>query len=90
MGGSLLFKAEVLGSNLLDHLLKEFFLRFTWCLWLVGYYGTQEISRGVRKLARTPSLSKKKKVTFRLKTLICDNQRLFITICDFFYRGRHV
>ena len=61
MGGSLLFKAEVPGSSLLDHLLKEFFLRLTWCPWLVGYYGTWGISRGARKLARTPSLFKKKK-----------------------------
>ena len=61
MSGSLLFKTEVPGSSLLDHLPKEFSLRFTWCPWLVGYYGTWGISRGVRKLARTPSLSKKKK-----------------------------
>ena len=39
---------------------KEFSLRLTWCPWLVGYYGTRGISRGARKLARTPSLSKKK------------------------------
>ena len=39
MGGSLLFKAEVPSSSLLDHLPKEFFLRLTWCPWLVGYYG---------------------------------------------------
>ena len=61
MGGSLLSKAEVLGSSLLGHLPKEFSLRLTWCPWLVGYYGTRGISRGARKLARTPSLSKKKK-----------------------------
>ena len=61
MGGSLLFKAEVPGSSLLDHLPKEFSLCLTWYSWLVGYYGTQGISRGARKLARTPSLSKKKK-----------------------------
>ena len=61
MGGSLLFKAEVPSSSLLGHLPKEFSLRLTWCPWLVGYYGTRGISRGARKLARTPSLSKKKK-----------------------------
>ena len=55
------FKAEVPGSSLLGHLPKGFSLRLTWCPWLVGYYGTREISRGARKLARTPSLSKKKK-----------------------------
>ena len=60
MGGSLLSKAEVPGSSLLGHLPKEFSLRLTWCPWLVGYYGTRGISRGARKLARTPSLSKKK------------------------------
>ena len=63
MGGSLLSKAEVPGSSLLGHLPKEFSLRLTWCPWLVGYYGTRGISRGARKLARTPSLSKKKKKT---------------------------
>ena len=36
-------------------------LRLTWRPWLVGYYGTRGISRGARKLVRTPSLSKKKK-----------------------------
>ena len=41
MGGSLLSKAEVPGSSLLGHLPKEFSLRLTWCLWLVGYYGTR-------------------------------------------------
>ena len=41
MGGSLLSKAEVSGSSLLGHLPKEFFLRLTWCPWLVGYYGTR-------------------------------------------------
>ena len=61
MGGSLLFKAEVPGSSLMDHLPKEFSLRLTWCPWLVGYYGTREINRGARKLTRTTSLSKKKK-----------------------------
>ena len=61
MGGSLLSKAEVPGSSLLGHLPKEFSLRLTWCPWLVGYYGTRGISRGARKLARTPLLSKKKK-----------------------------
>ena len=61
MGGSLLSKVEVPGSSLLGHLPKEFSLRLTWCPWLVGYYGTRGISRGARKLARTPSLSKKKK-----------------------------
>ena len=61
MGESLLSKAEVPDSSLLDHLPKEFSLRFTWCPWLVGYYGTRGISRGARKLTRTPSLSKKKK-----------------------------
>ena len=60
MGEYLLSKAEVPGSSLLGHLPKEFSLRLTWCLWLVGYYGTRGISRGARKLARTPSLSKKK------------------------------
>ena len=60
MGGSLLSKAEVPGSSLLGHLSKEFSLRLTWCPWLVGYYGTRGISRGARKLAQTPSLSKKK------------------------------
>ena len=35
MGGSLLSKAEVPGSNLLGHLPKEFSLRLTWCPWLV-------------------------------------------------------
>ena len=65
MGGSLLSKAEVPGSSLLDHLPKEFFLRLTWCPWLVGYYGTRGISRGARKLAWTPSLSKKKKKQLR-------------------------
>ena len=62
MGGSLLSKAEVPGSSLLGHLPKEFSLPLTWCPWLVGYYGTRGISRGARKLARTPSLSKKKKL----------------------------
>ena len=61
MGGSLLSKGEVPGSSLLGHLPKEFSLCLTWCPWLVGYYGTRGISRGARKLARTPSLSKKKK-----------------------------
>ena len=61
MSGSLLFNAEVPGSSLLGHLSKEFFLRLTWCPWLIEYYGTRGISRGVRKLARIPSLSKKKK-----------------------------
>ena len=61
MGGSLLSKAEVPGSSLLGHLPKEFSLRLTWCPWLVGYYGTRRISRGARKLVRTPSLSNKKK-----------------------------
>ena len=61
MGGSLFFKAEVPGSSLLGHLPKEFSLRLTWCPWLVGYYGIRGISRGARKLVRTPSLSKKKK-----------------------------
>ena len=61
MGGSLLSKAEVPGSSLLSHLSKEFSLRLTWCPWLVGYYGMRGISRGARKLARTPSLSKNKK-----------------------------
>ena len=61
MGGSLLFKAEVPGSSLLGYLSKVFSLRLTWCPWLVGYYGIRGISRGARKLARTPSLSKKKK-----------------------------
>ena len=61
MGGSLISKGEVSGSSLLGHLPKEFSLRLTWCPWLVGYYGTRGISRGARKLARTPSLSKKKK-----------------------------
>ena len=52
------------GSSLMSHLPKEFSLRLTWCPWLVGYYGTREISRGACKLARTPSLSKKnKKIT---------------------------
>ena len=59
MGGSLFYKAEVPGSSLLGHLPKE----FSWCPWLVGYYGTWRISRGARKLARTLSLSKKKKTT---------------------------
>ena len=36
-------------------------MRLTRCPWLVGYYGTRGISRGARKLTRTPSLSKKKK-----------------------------
>ena len=57
----LLSKAEVPGSSLLGHLSKEFSLRLTWCPWLVRYYGTREISRGARKLAWTPSLSKKRK-----------------------------
>ena len=61
MGGYLFFKAEVPGSSLLGHLSKEFSLRLTWCPWLVGYYGIRGISRGARKLVRTPSLSKKKK-----------------------------
>ena len=61
MGGSLLSKAEVPGSSLLGHLPKEFSLRLTWCPWLIGYYGTQGINRGARKLVRTLSLSKKKK-----------------------------
>ena len=61
MGGSLLSKVEVPSSSLLGHLPKEFSLRLTWCPWLVGYYGTRWISRGARKLARTPSLPKKKK-----------------------------
>ena len=60
MDGSLFFKAEVPDSSLLSHLPKEFSLRLTWCTWLVGYYGTRGISRGVRKLIRTPSLSEKK------------------------------
>ena len=67
MGGSLLSKAEVPGSSLLGHLPKEFSLRLTWCPWLVGYYGTRGISRGARKLARTPSLSKKKKKNLGLE-----------------------
>ena len=58
MGGSLFSKAKVPGLILLGHLPKEFSLRLTWCPWLVGYYGIREISRGARKLARTPSLSK--------------------------------
>ena len=68
MGGSLLSKGEVPGSSLMGHLPKEFFLRLTWCPWLVGYYDTRRISRGARKLARTPSLSKKKikKITIYL------------------------
>ena len=61
MGGSLLFKTEVPGSSLLGHLPKEFSLRLTWYPWLVRYYCIRMISRGVRKLVRTPSLSKKKK-----------------------------
>ena len=61
MGGSLLSKTKVPGSSLLGHLPKEFSLRLTWCPWLVGYYDTRGISRGARKLARTPSLSNKKK-----------------------------
>ena len=67
MGGSLLSKAEVPGSSLPGHLPKEFSLRLTWCPWLVGYYGTREISRGARKLTRTPSLSKKKKILVEKK-----------------------
>ena len=63
-GGSLLSKTEVPGSSLLGHLPKEFSLRLTWCPWLVGYYDTRGISRGARKLGRTPSLSKKKKLCF--------------------------
>ena len=59
MGGSLLSKAEAPDSSLLGHLPKEFSLRLTWCPWLVGYYDTRGISRDARKLARTPSLSKK-------------------------------
>ena len=66
MGGSLLSKAEVPGSSLLGHLPKEFSLRLTWCPWLVWYYGTRGINRSVRKLARTPSLSKKKKKFLKL------------------------
>ena len=58
---NMISKGEVSGSSLLGHLPKEFSLRLTWCPWLVGYYGTRGISRGARKLARTPSLSKKKK-----------------------------
>ena len=65
MGGSLFFKAKVSGSSLLGHLPKEFSLRLTWCPWLVGYYGIRRISRSARKLARTPSLSKKKKRRLR-------------------------
>ena len=68
MGGSLLSKAEVSGSSLLDHLPKKFSLRLTWCPWLVGYYGTRGISRGARKLARTPSLSKKKNLAISSPT----------------------
>ena len=64
MGWSLLSKGEVPGSSLLGHLPKEFSLHLTWCPWLVGYYGIRGISRGARKLARTPSLSKKKKKVF--------------------------
>ena len=60
MGGSLLFKGEVPGSSLLGHLPKEFSLRLIWCPWLVGYYDTRGISRGARKLIRTPPLSKNK------------------------------
>ena len=62
MGGSVLSKADIPGSSLLGHLPKEFYLRLTWCPWLVWYYGTRGISRGTRKLARTPSLSKKNKI----------------------------
>ena len=69
MGGSLLSKAEVPDSSLLGHLPKEFSLRLTWCPWLVGYYGTRGISRGARKLVRTPSLSKKKKNSLDKLTL---------------------
>ena len=68
MGGSLLSKAEVSGSSLLGHLPKEFSLRLTWCPWLVGYYSTRGISRGARKLARTPSLSKKKNLSISSPT----------------------
>ena len=69
MDGSLLFKVEVPGSSLLGHLPKEFSLCLTWCPWLVGYYGTQGISRGASKLAQTPSLSKKKKKSMHFKPI---------------------
>ena len=85
MGGSLLFKTEVLGSSLLGHLPTEFSLRLTWCPWLVGYYGTRGISRGARKLARTPSLSKKtKKKTPRIQSCLSIHvENLLIPIDEF-------
>ena len=70
MGGSLLSKAEVPGSSLLDHLSKEFSLCVTWCSWLVEYYDTREISRGVRKLARQLRYQKKKKKTAARKATL--------------------
>ena len=62
MGESLFFKAEVPGSSLLDHLPKEFFLRLTWCPWLIGYYGTRGlVEMRVSWLGHPCYLKKKKK-----------------------------
>ena len=61
MGGSLLSKAEVLGSSLLGHLPKEFSLRLIWCPWLVGYYGTRGLVEVRVSWLRHPRYLKKKK-----------------------------
>ena len=61
MGGFLLFKAEVPGSNLLGHLPKEFFLRLIWCPWLVGYYGTRRLIEVHVSWPEHPRYLKKKK-----------------------------
>ena len=60
MGGSLFFKAEVLGSSLLSHLPKKFSLRLTWCIWLVGYYGTRGLVKVRVSWPEHPRYLKKK------------------------------
>ena len=67
MDGSLFFKAEVPGSSLLGHLLKEFSLRLTLCTWLVGYYGTRNLVEVRVNWPGHPRYLKKKKV----KMIIC-------------------
>ena len=67
MGGSLFFKAEVLGSSLLSHLPKEFSLRLTWCPWLVGYYSTRGLVEVCVSWSKHPRyLNKKKQKKMRL------------------------
>ena len=70
MGGSLLSKAEVPGPSLLDHLPKEFFLRLTWCPWLVGYYGTRGLVEVHVSWPGHPSYLKKKKKFFILLSIL--------------------